>query len=119
MRYDEFRDRFQAALREVGLSFHDAQRIETIGLDGLDRRLPRIWDDPGRRDREQDSGEDLARLAGRFRNALEQWTGSVTELARWIRYSPPPTDAKPVEPSFDDTEDKDGGDENGGPPSIH
>src|SRR5437870_8106356 len=36
---------------------------------------------------------------------------SVSELATWIRYSPPPQGAKPVEPWFDDRaeDDDDGG----------
>ena len=43
--------------------------------------------------------------------ALDAWTESVSALATWIRYSPPPPDAKPVEPWFDDEPDDDGGPE--------
>ncbi|MEW6368769.1 MAG: hypothetical protein AB1714_29425 [Acidobacteriota bacterium] len=77
-------------------------------------RLPRVWDDPDRRTTEKDSGEDLARLALRFKNAADEWTQSVAEFARWIRYAPPPADARRVEPFFDDGEEEDGG-----PETIH
>jgi len=33
-------------------------------------RIPRVWDDPDRRRAEKDTGEELARLARRFRNAV-------------------------------------------------
>ncbi|MBI4473470.1 MAG: hypothetical protein HY646_12440 [Acidobacteria bacterium] len=74
-------------------------------------RVPRVWDDPDRREAEKDIDEELARLARRFKDALDEWTRSVAELARWIRYAPPPPEAKPVEPWFED--------ENGGPETIH
>jgi hypothetical protein len=78
-------------------------------------RIPRVWDDPGRRKTEKDIGEELARLARRFRDALDEWTGSVAELARWIRYTPPPPESRSVEPWFEDEEE----DEDGGPETIH
>ena len=56
-------------------------------------------------------GEELARLAQRFKDALDEWTRSVAELATWIRYSPPPPGAKRVEPWFEDEDD--------GPETIH
>lgn len=77
-------------------------------------RVPRIWDDPERRDAEKGIGEELARLAWRFKNAFDGWTESVAELATWIRYSPPPPGAKPVEPWFENEEEDDGG-----PETIH
>ena len=48
-------------------------------------RVPRVWDDPDRRKAEKDIGEELARLARRFKDALDQWTKSVAEVATWIR----------------------------------
>jgi len=69
-------------------------------------RVPRVWDNPERRDAEKDSAEEAARLARRFKSAIDEWTGSVAELARWIRYAPPPPEAKPVEPRFDDREEE-------------
>jgi hypothetical protein len=51
-------------------------------------RVPRVWDDPDRRDREKGAARDLARLAGQLRQAFDAWTGSVAELSRWIRYAP-------------------------------
>jgi hypothetical protein len=79
-------------------------------------RVPRVWDDPDRRNSEKGAAEELARLARRFNNALDEWTGSVAELARWIRYAPPPPEAKQVEPWFDDEEEEQ---EDGGPETIH
>jgi hypothetical protein len=77
--------------------------------------VPRVWDDPDRRKAEKDIGEELARLARRFKDALDEWTRSVAELATWIRYSPPPQGAKRVEPWFEDED----GDEDDGPETIH
>jgi len=76
-------------------------------------QIPRVWDDPQRREREKDISEELAGLAHRFRDAYDEWTKSVADLATWIRYSPPPGDARPIEPWFEDES------EDGGPESIH
>ncbi|MBM3791565.1 MAG: hypothetical protein FJW35_14625 [Acidobacteria bacterium] len=76
-------------------------------------RVPRVWDDPDRREAEKGAAQELARLAQRFKDALDEWTVSVVELARWIRYAPPPPGAKQIEPWFEDLE------EEGGPESIH
>jgi hypothetical protein len=65
-------------------------------------RVPRVWDSPERRDAERDPREELGRLARKFETALDVWTTSVSELATWIRYSPPPPGVKPVEPWVDD-----------------
>jgi hypothetical protein len=46
-------------------------------------RLPRVWDDPARREKERDAGAQLDRLARRFRSALDVWMSSVAELGRW------------------------------------
>lgn len=48
--------------------------------------VPRIWDDPKRREREPSAVHQIGGLAERFRRALDVWTGSVGELARWLRY---------------------------------
>jgi hypothetical protein len=40
----------------------------------------------------------------------------VSELATWIRYSPPPPGAKPVAPCFDDSSEDD---EDSGPETAH
>lgn len=77
--------------------------------------LPRVWDDSERRGAERSSQAELGRLARTFKATFDEWTKSVSELATWIRYSPPPPGAKPIEPWFDDqTEDEDGG-----PETIH
>lgn len=46
---------------------------------------------------------------------MDEWIRSVAELARWIRYAPPPSDAKRVEPWFEDEEEE----QDGGPETIH
>jgi hypothetical protein len=53
-------------------------------------RVPRIWNDPDRRDAEKGAGQEMDRLARRFKGALVEWTTSVAELATWLRYFPPP-----------------------------
>lgn len=80
-------------------------------------RVPRVWDHPDRREKDKDIGQDLDRLAQRFKAAYEGWTAAVAELATWIRYAPPPPEAKPVEPWFGE-EDEDGEDERG-PETAH
>jgi hypothetical protein len=79
-------------------------------------RVPRVWDNPDRRAAERDPRDELGRLARRFKTALDEWTKSVSELATWIRYSPPPPGAKPVEPWFDDQSEDD---DDGGPETTH
>ncbi len=74
-------------------------------------RIPRIWDDPARQRTEKDSDKELAQLAASFREAIDEWSKSVADLARWIRYSPPPPGTKPAEPWFED--------ENEDPETIH
>jgi hypothetical protein len=79
-------------------------------------RVPRVWDDPDRREREKDAGAELYQLAERFKQSLTDWTACVAELARWICYAPPPPEAKPVEPWYDDLPEDD---DSGGPDTIH
>jgi hypothetical protein len=74
-------------------------------------RIPRVWDDPARQRTEKHSDEELAQLAARFRDAIDEWSKSVADLARWIRYSPPPPGTKPAEPWVKD--------ENEDPETIH
>jgi hypothetical protein len=64
--------------------------------------VPRVWDDPERREAERDPHVELGRLARTFKTTLDEWTKSLSELATWIRYSPPPLGAKPIEPWFED-----------------
>jgi len=78
-------------------------------------RVPRVWDDPERREAEWDAADALARLARTFKATFDEWTKSVSELATWIRYAPPPSNAKPIEPWFDDQSE----DDDGGPETIH
>ena len=76
-------------------------------------RVPRVWDDPDRRDAEKGATTELSRLAQRFKDALDEWAGSIGELNRWIRYAPPSPDSKRLEPQFEEE------DEDGGPETIH
>lgn len=80
--------------------------------------LPRVWDDPERHKAEKDPHAELERLARTFKTTLDEWTKSVAELATWIRYSPPPTGAEPIEPWFEDLPEDDG-DNDGGPETIN
>lgn len=80
-------------------------------------RVPRVWDNPERREAERDPRHELGRLALRFKAAIEEWTSSVSELATWIRYSPPLAGAKPVEPWFGNQSEEE--DDNGGPETTH
>jgi hypothetical protein len=80
-------------------------------------RVPRIWDDPERRDAEKSPARELASLAKRFKCSMDEWRISISELARWIRYTPPAADAIQSEPRLEQEED--GADEEGGPETIH
>jgi hypothetical protein len=79
-------------------------------------RVPRVWDDPERREAERGPDADLGGLARRCKTALDEWTRSVSELATWIRYSPPPPESKPAEPWVEDQSEDD---DDGGPETTH
>jgi hypothetical protein len=79
-------------------------------------RVPRVWDDPGRREAERGPEKELGSLARTFKATFDEWIKSVSELATWIRYSPPPPGAKPIEPWFEDQSEDD---DDGGPETIH
>jgi hypothetical protein len=79
-------------------------------------RVPHVWDDPKRREAEKDPHVELGRLAQTFKATIDEWRKSVSELASWIRYSPPPPGAKPIEPWFEDQSEDD---DDGGPETIH
>lgn len=79
-------------------------------------RVPRTWDSPERRAAEADSHLELNRLARTFRTAIAKSTQSISALATWIRYQPPPPGMKSAETWFDDqSEDED----DGGPDTLH
>jgi hypothetical protein len=65
-------------------------------------RVPRAWDSPERLTAEADSYREFSRLARTFKAALDDWAKRISELATWIRYSPPLPAAKPAEPWLDD-----------------
>ncbi len=52
--------------------------------------VPRIWDDPRRREREASAAKPIDALAARFRTALDAWTDSVAELGGWLHNAPAP-----------------------------
>lgn len=52
--------------------------------------VPRIWDDPRRREREASAAKPIDALAARFRGALDAWTESVAELVGWLHHAPAP-----------------------------
>ncbi len=55
-------------------------------------RVPHVWD------ANRDPHGDLRRLVRTFKATLDEWTKSVSELATWIRYSPPPLGASRSNP---------------------
>lgn len=67
--------------------------------------VPRMWDDPDKREREEEGGEHLDELVQLFKSAMGEWTAAVAELARWIRYGPPSPERELVEDLFADVED--------------
>jgi len=89
--------------------------IEGLSIKGFRMvRVPRIWDDPDRREREKGVETELVRLAGKFKYSLSQWKTAIVELSRWIRYTPPPDDARRTAPPPERKSHDDGG-----PDTIH
>jgi hypothetical protein len=56
--------------------------------------VPRVWDDPRRREREASAAQQIDALAARFRGTLDAWTESVAELIGWLRHAPLPPRAQ-------------------------
>jgi hypothetical protein len=56
--------------------------------------VPRIWDDPRRREGEASAARPIDALAARFRGALNAWTESVAQLADWLHHAPAPPRAQ-------------------------
>jgi hypothetical protein len=69
-----------------------------------------------RRDAEKGAATELSKLAQKFKFSLEEWRISIAELAKWIRYTPPPADAVQGKQPFEELPDEDG---EGGPETIH
>lgn len=91
--------------------------LNSVAISGFRTvRLPRVWDDPERRNAERSPQIELGKMARTFKCTFDEWTKSVSELATWIRYSPPPHGAKPIEPWFDDQSEDD---DDEGPETIH
>jgi hypothetical protein len=91
----------QAHCRADGLVFLSAVAISGFRM----VRVPRVWNSPERQVAEADSRREFSRLARTFKTALDDWTASISALATWIRYSPPPPGVKPIEPWIDDEPD--------------
>jgi hypothetical protein len=101
---------------EGGLQSDGVVFLKALAISGFRMvRVPRVWDDSGRREAERDPEVELSRLARTFRATFDEWTKSVSELATWILYSPPSSGAKALEPWFGDN-GEDG--EDGGPETI-
>ncbi len=95
---------------ETRCSAQGALTLKGVSISGFRIiRIPRVWDDPDRREAEKDLGADLVRLAKLFRSASDEWASRIAELARWIRYTPPPPGSKPVEPWIEDEEEEEDG----------
>jgi hypothetical protein len=104
MRYEDFRDRLQDTLRHAGLAFQHQprERIDLAsGCRDWEVYIPSLAPDP------EPFDEELAALAGRWSSATNEWAKGVADLARWIRYSPPPPGTRPTGPRFEDEEDDD------------
>jgi len=78
-------------------------------------RVPRVWESSAERRTQAESRRELSRLAHAFKAAVDDWTESIVGLATWIRYSPPPPGAKPIEHRLDD---ESGSDDDGGPETM-
>ena len=65
---------------------------------------------------EKGAAAEFSRLAQKFKYSLDERSESIAELARWIRYTPPPLETKRVAPPFEDQEDEN---EDDGPGTIH
>lgn len=49
--------------------------------------VPRMWDDPDRRERERSADSRIDALAGRFRAAADAWNARIGELVTRLRYT--------------------------------
>ena len=58
-------------------------------------RLPRIWDDSERQERERSAGNQIDDLAKRMREAFDLWMVCAAELAKRIRCVPRPSESDP------------------------
>ena len=83
--------------------------------DWLRIRIPRVWDDPGRRAKEKGNERELARLSHQFREAMDEWKDSITMLRNWIRYSPPSSDTASPQSKFNYMDEE----EDGGAKTVH
>jgi hypothetical protein len=79
-------------------------------------RVPRVWNDLDRQDAEKGAERELSGLAQKFKYSIDEWRASIAELAKWIRYTPPPADANQIEPPFEEYEEES---DEGGPETIH
>jgi len=91
--------------------------LKGLSVDGFRIvRIPRVWDDADRRNAEKGATTELARLAQRCRDAMDEWAGSIGELGRWIKYSPPSPGVKRLEPDVGEEEEES---EGGGKETVH
>jgi hypothetical protein len=68
--------------------------IEGLSIAGFRMiRVPRVWDDPDRRESEKGAEAEISRLVQNFKYSLEEWNSGICELTRWIRCTPS-TDVK-------------------------
>jgi len=79
-------------------------------------RVPRVWDDHDRQDTEKGSAAELSKLAKKLKFSIDEWRAGIAELAKWIRYTPPPADVDQIEPPFEEYEEVS---DEGGPETIH
>ena len=91
--------------------------LDEISVEAFrDVEVPRAWDDRHREPREKGADAELHRFAQRFKKSLHEWTAAVAELARSIRYTPPPPLEEPAKTLFDNLVRHH---ENRGPERIH
>jgi len=79
-------------------------------------RIPRVWDNPGRQEKEKSAADELSRVSEVYKFSLDAWRVAIAELTREIRYTPPPEGAAQAGPPAEDLEMDD---ETNGPETIH
>ncbi|MEJ2245791.1 MAG: hypothetical protein P8Y80_06885 [Acidobacteriota bacterium] len=91
--------------------------VEGLSIAGFRMvRVPRVWDDPDRRESEKGAEAEISRFVQNFKYSLDQWSSAISELARWVRYAQPTDDKRQTDRSVRKQRQKNEGKE---PDTIH